>query len=104
MVQISEGIFAPKQTKVFVLWDLDNKPPRGPPYEAAIALKTFASCFGNVVDYFAYANRHAFSHFPTWVLEERHDRRHLDVLESTGKVSPSKNNKHFGEEERKGWR
>jgi hypothetical protein len=104
MVQINEGIFAPKQTKVVVLWDLDNKPPRGPPYEAAIALKSLASYFENVVDYSTYANRQAFSHFPTWVLEERHERRHLDVLERTGKVSPSKINKHLGEEERKGWR
>ncbi|CAO2827411.1 unnamed protein product [Amaranthus hypochondriacus] len=104
MVQIIECIFAPKQTKVVVLWDSVNKLPRGPPYEAAIAIKTLASCFGDVVDYSAYANRHAFSHFPTWVLEERHERRHLDVLERTGKVSPSKNNKHLGQEERKGWR
>ncbi|XP_057538478.1 uncharacterized protein LOC130815950 [Amaranthus tricolor] len=89
MVQINEGIFAPKQTKVVVLWDLDNKPPRGPPYEAAIALKSLASLFGDVVDYSAYANRHAFSHLPTWVLEERRERRHLDVLERTGKVTPS---------------
>ncbi|KAL2931801.1 hypothetical protein RDABS01_037211 [Bienertia sinuspersici] len=89
MVQTKEGIFAPKQTKVVILWDLDNKPPRGSPYDAAISLKTLASRFGDVVDVSAYANRHAFRHLPSWVLEERRERRQLDVLERKGIVTPS---------------
>lgn len=89
MVKTKEGFYAPKQSKVVVLWDLDNKPPRGPPYEAAIALKTVAERFGEVVDMSAYANRHAFSHLPGWVVEERRERRHLDVLERKGIVTPS---------------
>lgn len=84
MIQTKEGIFTPKQTKVVVLWDLDNKPPRGPPYDAALSLKSLAARFGDVVEISAYANRHAFSHLPTRVLEERRERKRLDVLERKG--------------------
>ncbi|KNA19846.1 hypothetical protein SOVF_057660 [Spinacia oleracea] len=89
MVQTRDGVFAPKQTKVVVLWDLDNKPPRGLPYDAAVSLKALASRFGEVVDISAYANRHAFSHLPARVLEERRERRQLDVLERKGIITPS---------------
>ncbi|GAB4852236.1 hypothetical protein Ancab_016428 [Ancistrocladus abbreviatus] len=89
MVRTKEGIYAPKQSKVVVLWDLDNKPPRGPPYQAAIALKQVAEMFGEVVDISAYANRHAFIHLPSWVVEERRERRNLDILERKGMVTPS---------------
>lgn len=89
MVKTKEGFYAPKQSKVVVLWDLDNKPPRGPPYEAALSLKRVAERFGEVVDISAYANRHAFSHLPSWVAEERRERRRLDVLERKGVVTPS---------------
>lgn len=89
MVQTSEGIYAPKQSKVVVLWDLDNKPPRGPPFEAALSLKRVAERFGRVIDISAYANRHAFSHLPNWVLEKRRERRRMDVLERKGIVTPS---------------
>ena len=89
MVKNSQGIYAPKSDKVVVLWDLDNKPPRGPPYDAAVSLKTLASRFGEVTDFSAYANRHAFVHLPQWVLEERRERRNLDILERKGVVTPS---------------
>lgn len=84
-----QGVYAPKQPKVVVLWDLDNKPPRGPPYEAALALKKVAEKFGKVVDMSAYANRHAFIHLPEWVLQERRERKNLDILERKGIVTPS---------------
>ena len=89
MVRNREGIFTAKQSKVVVLWDLDNKPPRGPPYEAAMALKRVAQRFGQVVDMSAYANRHAFIHLPQWVVEERRERRQLDILERKGLFTPS---------------
>lgn len=84
-----QGIFTAKPKKVVVLWDLDNKPPRGPPYQAAIALKQVAQRFGDVIEISAYANRHAFIHLPQWVLEERRERRHLDILERKGVATPT---------------
>ncbi|KAM7279172.1 hypothetical protein ACFE04_006306 [Oxalis oulophora] len=90
MVPNKQGIYTPKQSnKVVILWDLDNKPPRGPPYEAAMSLKQVASKFGNIIDISAYANRHAFVHLPHWVVEERRDRKHLDLLERKGVITPS---------------
>ncbi|XAR61914.1 hypothetical protein NMG60_11016464 [Bertholletia excelsa] len=88
MVRTKDGIYTAKPKKVVVLWDLDNKPPRGPPYEAAMALRRVAQRFGEVVDISAYANHHAFIHLPQWVLEERRERRHLDILERKGLVAP----------------
>lgn len=89
MVKNKQGVYAPKQKKVVVLWDLDNKPPRGPPYQAAVALKQLAQRFGDLVDVSAYANRHAFVHLPQWVLEQRRERKQLDILERKGLLSPS---------------
>lgn len=89
MVRTKEGVYTAKSKKVVVLWDLDNKPPRGPPYQAAVELKKVAQKFGDVVDMSAYANRHAFIHLPQWVIDERRERRHLDVLERKGVVTPS---------------
>lgn len=89
MVRNRDGVFTAKQSKVVVLWDLDNKPPRGPPYEAAMALKRVAQRFGQVVDMSAYANRHAFIHLPQWVVEERRERRQLDIFERKGLITPS---------------
>ncbi|CAA6672575.1 unnamed protein product [Spirodela intermedia] len=77
-----------KETKVVVLWDLDNKPPRGPPYEAAVALRQLAGLFGRVLEVSAYANRHAFLHLPQWVLEQRRERRLLEQMERKG-LSPA---------------
>ncbi|XP_058085150.1 uncharacterized protein LOC131232724 [Magnolia sinica] len=89
MVRNSDGVWTARQKKVVVLWDLDNKPPRGPPYEAAMALRDIAQRFGDVVDISAYANRHAFIHLPQWVLEERRDRHRMDILERKGLSVPS---------------
>ncbi|XP_023744630.1 uncharacterized protein LOC111892816 [Lactuca sativa] len=89
MVQTKEGVFAAKPKKVVILWDLDNKPPRGPPYDAAMALKNIANHFGELVDVSAYANRHAFIHLPHWVVEQRRDQRRLDILERKGVATPS---------------
>ncbi|KAA8528510.1 hypothetical protein F0562_035865 [Nyssa sinensis] len=89
MVRTKEGLYTAKKKKVVVLWDLDNKPPRGPPYQAAMALKQVAQQFGEVVDISAYANRHAFIHLPRWVIGERRERRHLDILERKGVATPS---------------
>ncbi|MQL86719.1 hypothetical protein Taro_019249 [Colocasia esculenta] len=77
------------EEKVVVLWDLDNKPPRGPPYEAAMALRNLAAFFGTVVGVSAFANRHAFLHLPQWVLEQRRERRRLDDLERKGLSLPT---------------
>lgn len=89
MVRNKEGVFIAKPKKVVVLWDLDNKPPRGPPYPAAMALKEVAQHFGDLVDISAYANRHAFIHLPQWVVKERRGRRRMDVLERKGISTPS---------------
>ncbi|XP_061364079.1 uncharacterized protein LOC133307569 [Gastrolobium bilobum] len=89
MVKNNQGIYAPKHDKVVVLWDLDNKPPRGPPYNAAVALKQVAERFGDVVEISAYANRHAFIHLPQWVVEERRERKQLDIMERKRVVTPS---------------
>lgn len=89
MVKNKQGVYAPKQKKVVVLWDLDNKPPRGPPFQAATALRRVAENFGDVVEMSAYANRHAFIHLPQWVVEERHERKRLDILERKGVVTPA---------------
>nr|DAD41335.1 TPA_asm: hypothetical protein HUJ06_015658 [Nelumbo nucifera] len=88
MVRNNQGVWAAKQKKVVILWDLDNKPPRGPPYQAAMALREVAQRFGEVVDISAYANRHAFIHLPQWVLGERRERRRLDILERKGLSFP----------------
>ncbi|CAN6539875.1 unnamed protein product [Malus baccata var. baccata] len=90
MVQNKQGIYMPKQKKVVILWDLDNKPPRGPPYQAVMALKQLAQRFGEVVD----GNCHAFVHLPQWVIEERRERKQLDILERNG-VSNLDLKKHF---------
>ncbi|XP_073276006.1 uncharacterized protein [Primulina huaijiensis] len=89
MVKTKEGVYAAKAKKVVVLWDLDNKPPRGPPFEAAMALKGVAQKFGEIVDISAYANRHAFIHLPQWVVEERRERRRTDFIERKGMSTPS---------------
>ncbi|KFK26807.1 hypothetical protein AALP_AA8G296000 [Arabis alpina] len=88
MVKTKDGLFIPKEKKVVVLWDLDNKPPRGPPYEAATALRRVAEKLGKVVEISAYANRHAFIHLPHWVVQERRERRNLDFAERKGEVIP----------------
>ncbi|KAK9946478.1 hypothetical protein M0R45_011943 [Rubus argutus] len=84
MVRNKQGIYTPKQKKVVILWDLDNKPPRGPPYQAALALKQVAQHFGEVVDVSAYANRHAFVHLPHWVVEQRRERKQLGHFGAEG--------------------
>ncbi|XP_057717910.1 uncharacterized protein LOC130932578 [Arachis stenosperma] len=89
MVKNNQGIYTPKHPKVVVLWDLDNKPPRGPPYDAARSLTRLATHLGHVVDISAYANRHTFIHLPQWVLQDRRQRKHLDMLERKGLVVPS---------------
>lgn len=73
---------------VSVFWDLDNKPPKSSPYHAALQLRKAASQFGSVIDMVAYANRHAFTHVPNWIREERRDRKQLDILEQRGQVQP----------------
>ncbi|XP_076889659.1 uncharacterized protein LOC143540499 [Bidens hawaiensis] len=89
MVRNKDGIFTAKPKKVVILWDLDNKPPRAPPYDAALALKTLASHFGDVIDASAYANRHAFIHLPHWVLQQRRHQRRQDTLERKGLITPT---------------
>ncbi|KAK1405760.1 Zinc finger, C2H2 domain containing protein [Heracleum sosnowskyi] len=89
MVRTKDGIYTAKPQKVVILWDLDNKPPRGPPYDAAISLKNLALRFGEVVDFSAYANRHAFIHLPKWVVNERRERKSRDILEKKGVIRPS---------------
>ncbi|VFQ87838.1 unnamed protein product [Cuscuta campestris] len=88
MVRNKRGVYTAKPKEVVVLWDLDNKPPRGPPYQAAVELKRMAQRFGNVADMSAFANRHAFTHLPRWVIDERRERRRLDNLERRGDLTP----------------
>lgn len=89
MVKNKQGVYTPKKKKVVVLWDLDNKPPRGPPYNAAMSLKQLAQRFGDVIDMSAYANRHAFIHLPQWVVQQRRDRKEVDFFERKGLITPS---------------
>ncbi|PKU71788.1 uncharacterized protein LOC110107947 isoform X1 [Dendrobium catenatum] len=88
MVRGRDGSWSAREQNVVVLWDLDNKPPRGQPYDAAVALRHVAELFGRVVEISAYANRHAFLHLPQWVLNNRRERRHLDAMERKGLVVP----------------
>lgn len=83
------GVYSANQKKVVILWDLDNKPPRGPPYQAAMELRKVAEWFGDIVQVSAYANRHAFVHLPQWVVEERKERRKADIMERKGLVIPT---------------
>ncbi|KAI4366442.1 hypothetical protein MLD38_022320 [Melastoma candidum] len=46
MVRAKQGVYAPREKKVLVLWDLDNKPPRCSPYRAADSLKRVAGNSG----------------------------------------------------------
>lgn len=88
----ARGLHAQRQKnniKVIVLWDLDNKPPRGHLYDAAMSLRRIAEKFGKVADISAYANRHAFIHLLQWVIEESRDRKTLDILKRTGVFVPS---------------
>ncbi|WCJ32673.1 C2H2-like zinc finger protein [Euphorbia peplus] len=89
MVKNSQGTYTSKHSKVVLLWDLDNKPLRGPLYPAAIALKHLAQTFGEIIEMSAYANHHAFIHLPNWVLQEPRQRKQLDVFERKGVVLPS---------------
>ncbi|OEL28385.1 hypothetical protein BAE44_0010596 [Dichanthelium oligosanthes] len=89
MVRGRDGVWTARSPTVVVLWDLDNKPPRGPPFPAATSLIAAASLLGRVVSISAFANRHAFSHLPSWVAAERRDRRALDRAERAGTAAPS---------------
>ncbi|XP_057811238.1 uncharacterized protein LOC131025461 [Salvia miltiorrhiza] len=84
MVKTRDGVYAANSKKVVILWDLDNKPPRGPPYEAARALKSMAEKFGDMIDMAAYANHRAFIHLPQWVVQDRREQRRHDALERKG--------------------
>lgn len=84
MVKTRDGFYAANAKKVVILWDLDNKPPRGPPYEAALAQK-----FSKVIDIAAYANRHTFIHLPHWAVEDRREQRRHDIRERKGIETPS---------------
>ncbi|CAN0841913.1 hypothetical protein LINGRAHAP2_LOCUS3450 [Linum grandiflorum] len=75
--------------RVAIFWDLDNKPPNStPPFEAALKLRRAASSFGIVNFTAAYANRHAFSHVPLPVRQQRNDRKRLNQLENKGLIKP----------------
>ncbi|KAG2604428.1 uncharacterized protein LOC120670011 [Panicum virgatum] len=89
MVRGRDGVWTARSPTVVVLWDLDNKPPRGAPFPAATSLIAAASLLGRVVSISAFANRHAFSHLPAWVAAERRDRRALDRAERAGLAAPS---------------
>ncbi|KAL6897979.1 hypothetical protein ACP4OV_006575 [Aristida adscensionis] len=88
MVRGRDGVWTARSPTVVILWDLDNKPPRGPPFPAATSLIAAASLLGRVVSVSAFANRHAFSHLPAWVAAERRDRRALDRAERAGAAAP----------------
>lgn len=89
MVRGRDGVWIARSPTVVVLWDLDNKPPRGPPFPAARSLIAAAALLGRVVSVSAFANRHAFTHLPAWVTAERRERRALDRAERAGVVTPS---------------
>ncbi|KAI5075948.1 hypothetical protein GOP47_0010024 [Adiantum capillus-veneris] len=60
-----------RKRRVSIFWDLDNKPPKASPYHAALYLRRVATQFGDIEDMVACANRHAFTHIPRWVQEQR---------------------------------
>lgn len=74
--------------KVAILWDLDNVRPQGPAAEAVRQLRRLAEAHGEVVEFTATANRHAFDHIPDFVSMERAERLGLDRLESSGQAVP----------------
>lgn len=74
--------------KVAILWDLDNVRPQGPVAEAVRQLRRLAEDHGEVVEFTATANRHAFDHIPDFVAMERAERKALDRLESSGQAVP----------------
>lgn len=74
--------------KVAILWDLDNVRPQGPAAEAVRQLRRLAEVHGEVVEFTATANRHAFDHVPEFISVERAGRKALDRLESLGHVVP----------------
>lgn len=74
--------------KVAILWDLDNIQPQGPVAEAVQQLRRLAEDHGEVVEFTATANRHAFDHVPDHVSMERAERKALDRLESSGLAVP----------------
>lgn len=74
--------------KVAILWDLDNVRPEGPVVEAVRQLRRLAEDYGEIVEFTATANRHAFSHIPDYVSIERAERKALDQLESSGQFVP----------------
>lgn len=74
--------------KVAILWDLDNVRPQGPAAEAVRQLRRLAEDHGEVVEFTATANKHAFDHIPDFVSVERAERKALDRLESLGHVVP----------------
>ncbi|KAF7106958.1 hypothetical protein CFC21_107659 [Triticum aestivum] len=88
MFRGGDGVWTARSPTVVVLWDLDNKPPRGPPFEAATSLREAASLLGRVDSVSAFANRHAFTHLPAWVSADRRERRALDRAERTGAAAP----------------
>ncbi|GBG89642.1 hypothetical protein CBR_g49431 [Chara braunii] len=72
---------------VGIYWDLDNKPPQFiDPRVAASRLRECVAGLGDVVEYLAFANRHAFEYVPTWVREERKAMRELSRAEKMGAV------------------
>lgn len=74
--------------KVAILWDLDNVRPQGPVAEAVRQLRRLAEDHGEVVEFTATANRHAFDHIPGFVSVERAERKALDRLETSGQAVP----------------
>lgn len=74
--------------KVAILWDLDNVRPQGPAADAVRQLCRLAEDHGEVVEFTATANRHAFDHIPDFVSVKRAERKALDRLESSGQAVP----------------
>ncbi|GLJ36813.1 hypothetical protein SUGI_0742600 [Cryptomeria japonica] len=88
MIMNEEGFPRKKQKKVAVYWDLDNKPPKVAPFDAAVAVREIAGKFGEIVDMAAFANRHAFTHVPQWIVEQRRERKQMDFMESKSLIKP----------------
>eukprot|EP00270_Netrium_digitus_P007846 TRINITY_DN2306_c0_g1_i1.p1 TRINITY_DN2306_c0_g1~~TRINITY_DN2306_c0_g1_i1.p1 ORF type:complete len:465 (-),score=105.78 TRINITY_DN2306_c0_g1_i1:118-1512(-) len=84
-----KGMAERRRTRAAIFWDLDNKPPVNvPPMEAAVRLKDVALNFGEIVDFLAYANQHAFTYVPENVRQERREQKQRFLMEARGEVVP----------------
>ncbi|KAI1138063.1 hypothetical protein F5Y05DRAFT_49891 [Hypoxylon sp. FL0543] len=72
---------AASKKRVAILWDLDNKPPRALPVDVATSIRALAERRGEIVEYSAMANYHAFVGLPLAAMELKRDRKMRKMTE-----------------------